>query len=70
MKIYDKNGDIGYFIESDVQYPERLHELEDDLHFLPENWKLKKLKKLVANLHNKEEYVMYTKNLKQALHHK
>ena len=37
MKIYDKNGDIGYFIESDVQYPERLHELEDDLHFLPEN---------------------------------
>ena len=31
--------------------------------------KNEKVKKLVANLHDKTEYVIYTRNLKQALNH-
>ena len=40
-----------------------------DLPFLPKRKKLKKVKKLVANLHDKNEYVIYIRSLKQALNH-
>ena len=36
---------------------------------MPERIKIEKVKKLVANLHDKEEYVIHIRNLKQALHH-
>ena len=31
--------------------------------------KIEKVEKLVANLHNKKEYVLHIRNLKQALNH-
>ena len=40
-----------------------------DLPFLPTRKKLKKVKKLVANLHDENEYVIYIRSLKQALNH-
>ena len=46
-----------------------LHELHNDLTFLPERMEFKKVEKLVANLHEKTEYYIHTKNLKQALIH-
>ena len=55
-------------LEADVQYPEKLHELHNDLQFLPERMKIEKLKKLVINLHDKTEYVIHIRNLK-ALNH-
>ena len=36
-------------------------------HFLLERMKTEKVRKLVANLHNKIEYVIHIRNLKQAL---
>ena len=44
-------------------------ELHNDLLFLPERMKLEKVEKIVANLHNKAEYVIHMKNLKQALNY-
>ena len=35
IKNYNDGSDGGYFLEVDVQYPEKLHELHDDLPFLP-----------------------------------
>ena len=58
---------IQYFLEVDVHYPEKCHEL--DLPFLREQMKLEKVKKLVAKLNDKTEYVTHIKNLKQALNH-
>ena len=58
-----------YFLEVNVQYPEKLHDLHIDLPFLPERMKLKKVEKLVANLDDKIEYVSQIRNLKQALNH-
>ena len=46
-----------------------MHELHDDLHFMPERMKIEKIEKLVANLLDKEEYAIQTRNLKQALNH-
>ena len=36
VKNYNEESDEGYFLKVDVQYPEKLHELHNDLPFLPE----------------------------------
>ena len=41
----------------------------NDLQFLPERMKIEKVEKLVTNLHDKIEYVICKRNLKQALNH-
>ena len=61
--------DEGYFLKVDGQYLEKLHERQNDLLFLPERINIEKVEKLVANLHNKTEYVTHIRNLKQALNH-
>ena len=66
IKKYNETSDEGYFLEVDFQYIEKLHELHNDLPFLQERMKIEKVKKLVANLHDKTEYVIHIKNLKQA----
>ena len=68
-KNYNEENDEGYFLEVDVQYPEKLHELHNDLPFFPERKKIKKVEKLVTNLYDKNEYVIHIRNLKQALNH-
>ena len=37
--------------------------------FIPEKRKTEKVEKLVANLHDKTEYVIHIRNVKQALNH-
>ena len=49
------------------KYLEKLHELYNDLPFLPERLKIDKVKRPVANLYDKTEYVIHIRNLKQAL---
>ena len=55
-KNYNEESDEGYFLEVDVQYPKKLHELHNDLPFLPD-------------LHYKIEYVIHIRNLKKASNH-
>ena len=69
IKNYNKESDEGYFLEVDVQYSETLHELHNDLPFLPERIKIEKVEKLVTNLRDETEYVIHIRNLKQALNH-
>ena len=57
-------ADEGYFLEGDFQYLEKLHELHKYLPFLLERMKIEKVEKLVANLHDKTEYVTHIRNLK------
>ena len=57
------------FFEVGIQYPEKLHELHNDLLFLPEKMKIQKIKKLVFNLYDKTKYIIHLRNLKQALNH-
>ena len=44
---YNEKSDEGYFLETDVQYPERLYDLHQ------EKMKIKKVEKLEANLKKK-----------------
>ena len=66
MKNYNEKSDKGYFVKVDVQYPEKLHVFHNDL---PERMKIEKVEKMVANLHDKTEYVIQVRRLKQALNH-
>ena len=70
IKNYNEESDDGYFLETDVQYLVKLHELHHDLSFLHERMKIEKVKKLVANLHDKTEYVIHIRNLKQTWNHR
>ena len=52
IRNYNEESDEGYYLEFDVQYPEKLHELHNDLPFLPERMKIERVEKLVTNLLN------------------
>ena len=70
IKSFNGDSDKGYFFEKgDVQYPKKLHDLHNDLPFLPQRLKIEKVEKLVVNFDDKKEYVMHIRNLKQALNH-
>ena len=49
IKNYNEESDKRYFLKVDVQYTEKLHELHNDLPFLPEKMKTEKVERLVAN---------------------
>ena len=69
IKSYDENSNKRYILQVDVEYPKNLFNLHKDLPFLAERKKYKKCKKLVCNIHNKENYVVHIRALKQALNH-
>ena len=56
------------FLEVDIQHLENVHNFHNDLPFLPERMKIKKFEMFSAILHDKTEYVIHTKDLKQAYH--
>ena len=39
IKNYNEKSDKGYFLQVDIQYPQKLHEIYNDLPFLPERMK-------------------------------
>ena len=68
-KNYNEDSDTGYIFEVDVEYPQSLHGLRSDLPFLPKRIKINKFSKLVCNLHDKNNYIVHIRSLKQALDH-
>ena len=69
IKNYDENSDKGHILEVNVEYPKNLHDLHNDLPFLPERMKIDKFKNLVCNLYDENSYVVHITSLKQALNH-
>ena len=65
IKNCNEESDELYFLEVNVQYLEKLYQLHSGLPFLPERMKPEKVEKLVVNLHDKSEYVIHMRNLKQ-----
>ena len=69
VKNYDENGKIGYFLEVDIDYPEKLFNLHKDFTVLPESKKVNKVEKLICDIEDKKKYVIHIRALKQALNH-
>ena len=67
IKSYDENGNIGYFLEVDIDYPKELFNLHKDLPFLPESKKVNNVEKLICDIKDKKKYVIHITALKQAL---
>ena len=61
IESYNGESNKGYFLEGDSHYPEKLHELHNDLPFLPERMKIHKAEKFASNLHDKKEYVIHVR---------
>ena len=53
IRNYNEESDESYFFKIDIQYLEKLHELQNDLTFLPERIKIETIEKLEANFYNK-----------------
>ena len=64
IKNFVQKNKEGYFLKVD-----NLHNFQNNLPFLPERMKIEKVEKLVADLHDKNEYAIHIKNLKQTLNH-
>ena len=61
IKIYSEDSIMRYFFQVDVQYPEVLHEIDNDFPFLLERIKIEKIEKLLAILYDKKEYFIHTR---------
>ena len=67
IKSYHEKSKDGHFLEVDVESPKKLHEFHNDLPFLPRKKKqtnIEKVEKLIANLHDKKEFVIHIKKFK------
>ena len=69
IRDYNENSDVEYFLEVDIDYPEKLFNLHKDLPFLPERRKVNKVEKLICSIEDKEKHVIHIRVLKQALNH-
>ena len=54
IQNYDEYSNEGLIIEADVEYFKDLHDLYNDLPFLPERMKINNCNKLVRNLYDKK----------------
>ena len=58
------DGDLGYILEVDLEYPKELHDLHNDYPLAPETMEINKVNKLTPNLKNKTKYILHHRNLK------
>ena len=69
FQFNNKDNDIGCFLEVDIQYCEKLHQLLTKVRLLPERLKIGKDVELVAIFFDKKEYAVRIRNVRQALSH-
>ena len=69
IENYNEESDEEYFVEVDVHFLEKLHDLYNYLQILLERIKFENVEKLLANLHDKTDYLIHIRNLKQELNH-
>ena len=69
IKNYNEDGDVGYFLDVDIEYSKNLHKMHSDLPFLPDRRQIGKIEKLFCRIEDKEKYVIHINALKQALNH-
>ena len=69
MKNYNEESYEKYFLDVDVQYSKKYMDFIMIYHFYQKKWNLDKVEKIVTNLCDENEYVVYIRFLKQALNH-
>ena len=64
MTILRTGKIISCFLEVDLIYPNRLHNLHNEYPLAPERQIINNVEKLIPNLNNKKKYVLHHENLK------
>ena len=54
IKNYDEDSTKRCILETDIDYPKKVHDLHSNFHFLPKRMKINKCNKLVYNLYDKK----------------
>ena len=71
IKNYNEESDVqAIFLKLMFNISKKLHDLHNELPFLPERIKIEKIKNLVSNLHDKTECVIRIRNVQEALNHR
>ena len=65
-----KKNKYDYLLEINVDYPEEMHDKHNELPFIQEKMKMKKVEKLIPNLKNKKQYVIHIRAKDQAMKHR
>jgi len=60
-RTFRKVKGVGYILEVDLEYPDKLHDFHNNYPLAPENIKVNKVCKLIPNLNNKKKYVLHYK---------
>ena len=53
----------GYMLEVEVDYPEELHDLHNDIPFMCAKMKVNGVEKLIPNLYDKRKYIVHIRAL-------
>ena len=61
--------DKGYLLEVDISYPKELHNSHNDFPFMCERIEINGVEKLVPNLRDKKNYIIYIQAFNQVLQH-
>ena len=61
---YNEGSNIGYSLEVDVQYPEKLHEVHVDFQFLSGRMEIGKIKQHLAKVYDKKKIFFTHENFK------
>ena len=69
LKCFNGKSREGNLLDINIENPEKLDELHNDLPFLPKKIKIEIAEEPVANFFGKNEYVIHIRNLKQASNH-
>jgi len=56
---------VGAVLDVDLEYPQELHDSQNEYPLAPERLMINRVKKLIPNLSNKKRYVVHHRNLKQ-----
>ena len=59
IKSYNEEGNVGYLLVVDIEYPKKLRMLHSDLPFLPEKIKINKCSKLIFNVTDKKKKIQF-----------
>ena len=67
IQNYEEGSDKGYILKVNGNYRKELHKLYSDLPLLPEKMETDMREKIICNLYNKKNYIIYIRALNQAL---
>ena len=67
--MFSAEKKYGYLLEVDVDYPEKLHDLHNDIPFMCAKMKVNGVEKRIPNLYDKRKYIVHIRALKQAIDH-